>query len=179
MPINCLLSETITRVYSFDQPCENVWIIKDGVEVEISLESLNRNDIIIVVTGEVIPVDGIITEGTAMIDQQSMTGESIPVEKIAGDHVFASTLIVRGRIYIKVQKTGKDTLASELCEILKNTADFKSSLQSKGEEWADKAAMPLLCAGGLSVPMIGISRSMALLNSSPGNMVRVFASLQT
>ncbi len=163
----------------FEQPGGKVWISKDGLEIETSLESLGINDIVIVSTGEVIPVDGVITEGMAMIDQQSLTGESIPAEKEAGDRVFASTLIVRGRICIKVEKAGKDTLASELGDILKKTADFKTGLQSRGEKWADKAAIPLLCTGVLSVPLLGSSPAMAVFNSSPGNMVRVFASLQT
>ena len=163
----------------FEQPSRTVWIVKDDLEIETSLESLDINDIVVVNTGEVIPVDGIITKGAATVDQQALTGESIPAEKEAGDQVFASTLIVRGRIYIEVTEAGKDTLAFKLRDILKHTADFKTALQSKGEGWADKAAMPLLFAGALSAPLLGRSPAMAILNSSPGNMVRVFASLQT
>lgn len=163
----------------FEQPSNKVWISKDGTEIEIPLEFLDINDIVVVQTGEVIPVDGSITEGTAMIDQQSLTGESVPAEKNAGDRVFASTLIVRGRIYIKIEKAGEETLASELSDILRKTSDFKTHLQSQGERWADSVAAPLLYAGALSFPILGASRAMAVFNSSPGNMVRVFASLQT
>lgn len=163
----------------FEQPKGKIWILKENIEIEVPLESLDINDIVVVNTGEVIPIDGRITEGMAMIDQHSLTGESVPAEKSIGEQVFASTLMVRGKIFVKVQKAGKDTLTFKLGNILKHTSDFKTRTQSKGEEWADKVAVPLLCAGGLSLPIVGASSALAVINSSPGNMIRVFASIQT
>ncbi|MDM8552602.1 heavy metal translocating P-type ATPase [Desulfobacterales bacterium HSG2] len=163
----------------FGQQTDKAWILKDSSEIEIPLESVQVNDIVIVNTGEEIPVDGIITEGAAMVDQHILTGESVPAERGAGDQVFASTLIIKGRICVKVEKAGKETLASKLGDVLKHMADFKSRLQSRGEEWADKAALPLCCGCGLSLSVLGVSPALAILNSSPGNALRVYASLQT
>ena len=65
-----------------------VWLYRDGVEVQVSLDRLQAGDIIVVNTGEVVAVDGIIAEGLAMIDQHALTGESTPAEKGVGDRVF-------------------------------------------------------------------------------------------
>ena len=70
------------------------WLYRDGVEVQISMDRLEQDDIIVVNTGEVVPVDGVVVEGMAMIDQHALTGESTPSEKGVGDRVFASTLMV-------------------------------------------------------------------------------------
>jgi Cu2+-exporting ATPase len=169
--------EMLTNLFE-EQP-DKAWILKDNMEIEMPLESLCAKDIVIVKTGEVIPVDGIITDGAAMIDQHILTGESVPAEKGVGDKVFASTLIVKGRICVEVEKAGWDTTVSKLGDILNNTADFKSGLQLKGEIWADKIAPLLLGTGGLSLPLIGSSPAMAVINSGTGNALRILASLQT
>ncbi len=163
----------------FEQRPDRVWISRGEVELEIPLESLDIEDIGIVTTGEVVPVDGVITEGKALIDQQTLTGEALPAEKSEGDPVFASTLVVSGRILVKIEKAGRETLVDQLGSILQNTADFKTQLQLRGEKWADHAAAPLLSMGSMLLPLVGLSSSTALLNSSPGNSLRIFTSLHT
>ncbi len=91
----------------FENQPESVWIIKDGIEIEIPLDSLQTGDIVSVKAGESIPADGIITEGTASIDQHILTGESMPLEKAVGEPVFASTVVLSGRIVFCVEKSGK------------------------------------------------------------------------
>ncbi len=71
-----------------------------------------------------------------------------------------------------------DTTISQIGHILLHTADFKMTLQTKGEKWADKFATPLLMAGGVSTPIIGIMPAMTILYSGPGNMLKTFSSLQ-
>lgn len=161
----------------FEQKPNKVWILTDQVEREVSLESVQVNDIVVVNTGEMVPIDGLITEGVAMIDQHTLTGESQPTEKGIGDKVFASTSIVSGRIWVKVEKTGIDTTISKIGDILNRTADFKTTLQSRGEKWADKIAMPLLGISAFSSPFVGLVGTTALLNSSFGNRIRLAAPL--
>ena len=79
-----------------------VWLLKDGVEVEVLLDSLLEQDVVVVHTGDMVPVDGHIIYGMAMIDQQGLTGESTPVEKGMGNKVFASTILVAGKIHVSV-----------------------------------------------------------------------------
>jgi heavy metal translocating P-type ATPase len=170
-------TQMLTNV--FEQQPSNVWILKDHLEVEVPLEALQIDDIVVVKAGEVVPVDGVIIEGMAMIDQQALTGEAVPAEKGLGDNVFAATLVVRGRIQVKVEKTGLETTISELGEILDNTAYFKTGLQLKGEEWSNKVAMPLLATGLVSAPFLGVSSATSMLFSAPTNTVEILTSLHT
>ncbi len=163
----------------FVQQPNSVWMLKEEVEIEIPLSELKVNDIVVVSTGEVVPIDGIITQGMAMIDQHALTGESQPAEKCIGDQVFASTLIISGKIYIKVEKTGEQTTVAKIGQFLTQAAYFKTKVQSKGEELADKSVKPILGAGLLALPLFGPYGTAAVLYCSPGNITRVLASLGT
>lgn len=156
-----------------------VYVLREGVEVEASIDDLAAGDIVVVNTGETIPVDGEITAGKGAVDQHGLTGEFMPVEKEAGDRVFAATLVVSGRLQVRTEKAGIDTTVAKINTILDNTADFKTSIQVRGEKWANDAAVPLLTLGLVSLPALGFTRIMMLLYSSPSNNIRVLTSLQT
>ena len=83
-----------------------------------------------------------------MIDQHALTGESTPAEKGVGDRVFASTLLVAGKILVSVEKSGSETASAKISQILNDTAGYKLSSQHKGERLADKAVIPTLTIGG-------------------------------
>ena len=121
-----------------------VWVLSNGVEVEMPFETLKRDDIVVVNAGETVPVDGYITEGMASIDQHVLTGESRPVEKGSGDQVFALTVVSSGRIYVKVEKAGEETTAARIGQILNQTVDFKTDRQLWAETMVDKTAVPTL-----------------------------------
>ena len=163
----------------FEQIPQTAWILVDDVEVEVPIKDVKANDILVVQTGEVIPVDGVILEGLATIDQQSFTGESQPAEKGEGDCVFASTVILAGRINIKVLKSGRDTTLSSINDILIHSIDFKSKAQLKGEEWADKATLPMLGIAGILLPVVGPVATAVFINSHIGNRIRILAPLGT
>jgi len=163
----------------FVQQPSKVWILQEHIEIEVPLEALKINDVVVVKTGEVVPIDGIIVDGMATIDQHALTGEAVPAEKSIGEQVFAATIIVSGKLHIKVEKTGVETTVAKLGEILSHTADFKTSLQLKGEELADKAATPLLVSSVLSAPFLGMSSATAILFSAPVNTIRAQGSLHT
>ena len=86
-----------------------VWLVKDGQEIEIPLTQLHAGDVVVVNTGETVPVDGEVVDGTASVDQHVLTGESAPVEKSTGDKVFASTVLVAGKVFVRVVQTGEQT----------------------------------------------------------------------
>jgi cation transport ATPase len=88
-----------------EQQSHKVWILRDKIEIEVPLEAVQVNDIVVVNIGEFVPVDGIIIDGMARIDQHSLTGESKLVEKGVGESVFASTSVISGKIKVKVEKT--------------------------------------------------------------------------
>ena len=118
---------------AFGKQPRYVWLYRDGVEVQVSLDRLQKGDIIVVNTGEVVPVDGHVVEGMAMIDQHALTGESTPAEKGVGDRVFASTVMVAGKVFVSVETSGSDTASAKISQILNDTAGYKLASQHKGE----------------------------------------------
>jgi heavy metal translocating P-type ATPase len=163
----------------FEQQPRNVWLLKDNIEAETPLETVKVNDILVVNTGEVIPVDGIVVEGIATIDQHALTGESQPIEKSIGDQVFAATIIITGKIYLKVEKSGEDTTIAKIAQILNNSINVKSNIQLKGEKWANKASLPMLGMAGLIFPILGPVNTVVFINSHIGYRIRLFAPLGT
>ncbi len=162
---------------AFGKQPRYVWLYRDGVEVQISMDRLEQGDIIVVNTGEVVPVDGVIVEGMAMIDQHALTGESTPAEKGVGDKVFASTLMVAGKVFVSVEKSGSDTASAKISQILNDSAGYKLSSQHKGERLADKAVIPTLAIGSLGLATMGPAGAVAVLNSDFGTGIRMAAPL--
>jgi heavy metal translocating P-type ATPase len=154
-----------------------VWLYKDGQEIETALEKLKVGDIIMVNTGETVPVDGEIVEGMAMIDQHALTGESAPAEKTKGDKVFASTTMLAGKIQVAVTSAGSETTSAKIARILNDTAGYKMRAQSQGEELADKAVIPTLALAGLGLSTIGINGAVAVVNCDLGTGIRMAAPL--
>jgi Cu2+-exporting ATPase len=163
--------KTLINVFA-EQP-RFVWLLKNGTELEIPLSDLHIGDIIVVNAGEIIPVDGIITEGMAAIDQHALTGEAQPDEKGMGDKVLAATIVLTGRIYIQVEKTGSETIAAQIGEILNNTSEFELSLQTRGEQMADKTVLPTLATSTLALLTLGAYSSVAVLSANFAEVIRV------
>jgi Cu2+-exporting ATPase len=154
-----------------------VYLWVDGVEIETPLEKLRPGDVVVVNTGEVVPVDGEVVEGTAMIDQHALTGESTPAEKGVGDKVFASTVMVAGKAFVSVTTAGNETTSAKISQILNDTAGYKLRSQSRGEEMADKAVIPTLALGGLGLATVGVPGATAIVNCDFGTGIRMAAPL--
>jgi len=103
-----------TLVQVFGKIPKLVWLLKDGVEIEVPCEELNVGDTIVVNANEIIPVDGVIVNGTTLIDQRLLTGELQPLQKTVGDQVFAATIVLSDRIFIRVGKSSSQTLVAQL-----------------------------------------------------------------
>jgi len=163
----------------FENQPRSAWIVRSGTEVEVPFDSLLAGDIAAVKAGEIIPADGLITEGNASIDQHILTGESRPLEKGPGEPVFASTLVLAGRIRVRVEKSGKDTVVANIADLLNRTVDFKTTVQSKGERIADQSVLPTLAASAVALPLTGPAGALAVLNSYIGADVCILAPLST
>ncbi|WP_089719175.1 heavy metal translocating P-type ATPase [Candidatus Entotheonella palauensis] len=161
----------------FGQLPRTVWVEQDGIEIERPIETVQAGDIVVVDTGSVIPVDGTIASGMATIDQHMLTGESQPVEKGVGDQVFASTLMLGGRVRIQAERAGDETMVANIGDILRHTADFKTSIQSRGERLGDQMAAPFLGLGALAFPLVGPVGAGAVLLASFGYQMRLLAPL--
>ncbi|MBK1634063.1 hypothetical protein CKO31_25775, partial [Thiohalocapsa halophila] len=169
--------EMLTGV--FNRKVTTVWALHQNTEIETPIEKVQIYDTIIIHTGELIPLDGTIVKGAITVDQHMLTGESIPVEKTIGDEVFASTVVIAGYAWVKVTETGQNTVVAKIENVLQGTSHFKTSLQLKGEQWADSAATPILGLGILLWPFRGAGVATAVFNCSPGNGIRLSASAQT
>ena len=161
----------------FGQHPSHVWILVDTVETEITFDELKVTDIVIVQSSEMIPADGVIINGMASIDQHILTGEANPVEREKGDEVFASTLVLSGKIYIEVQKAGKDCTVGKIADILNKTVDFKSSTQLRSEAFSKGLVTPTLIASAFAVPVIGLAGALAVVNAHPKNKIMLIAPL--
>lgn len=147
----------------------------DGQEVETPLDKLEVGDVIVVHTGETVPVDGEVVSGMAMVDQHMLTGESAPVEKIKGDKVLASTTLIAGKVLVAVTSAGEDTTSAKLARILNDTAGYKLRSQSQGEELADRAVLPTLALGALGLATTGVPGATAVINCDLGTGIRMAA----
>lgn len=159
----------------FGKQVSTAWLLVDGAEVETPIEALNVGDVIVVNTGEQIPVDGVVLSGSAMVDQQSLTGESVPVDKQKDSEVFATTVLVAGKIELSVKEKGHDTVASRIVKIIDQAANYKVGVQSSGEKIADKMVLPTLGLGSLGLVTAGPGGMLAIINADFGTGIRVAA----
>ncbi len=103
-------------------------LVRDGIETEVPIETVAVNDIFVVRPGESIPVDGVVLEGTSAVNEAALTGESIPVDKQAGDLVSAATVNQSGFIKCKASRVGEDTTLSQIIRMVSDAAATKAPI---------------------------------------------------
>ena len=103
-------------------------VLRDGQEVEVSIEDVQKGDIFVVRPGENIPVDGIVLEGHSAVNESALTGESIPVDKAEGDVVSAATLNQSGFIKCQATRVGEDTTLSQIIQMVSDAAATKAPI---------------------------------------------------
>ena len=103
-------------------------IVRDGEEVEVSIDQVRKGDIFVVRPGENIPVDGIVLEGSSAVNESALTGESIPVDKKPGDAVSAATLNHSGFIRCEATRVGEDTTLSQIIQMVSDAAATKAPI---------------------------------------------------
>lgn len=108
---------------------ETAVLFRDGVETVVRIEELQIGDIVVVKPGERIAADGTITEGSSSVNQASITGESVPVDKTVGDEVFAGTINGQGALFIRVTQTSESSLFSKIIRLVQEAQDEKPASQ--------------------------------------------------
>lgn len=103
-------------------------LIREGKEVEVSIQDVKKGDIFIVRPGENIPVDGVVIEGNSSVNESALTGESIPVDKTVGDNVSAATINQSGFIKCKAERVGEDTTLSQIIQMVSDAAATKAPI---------------------------------------------------
>ncbi len=104
-------------------------VVRDGVEKDIPIEEVEVGDVIVVRPGEKVPVDGKITEGNSSLDESMLTGESLPVEKKAGDFVVGATINKFGTFKFEATKVGRDTVLSQIIKMVEDAQGSKAPIQ--------------------------------------------------
>jgi Cu2+-exporting ATPase len=162
-----------TLIGAFNTQSASVWAVMDGVEVEVPVKQIQIGDIVSVHAGQRIPIDGLIVDGTAAIDQHMLTGEAQLVEKGCGERVLASTMVITGKLHIQVEKAGHETLAAQIGDILNKTLDYKQQIIATSQTIADRSALPTLLLSALALPVRGLSSALAILYPAAGYNLRL------
>lgn len=123
-----------------------VWKVENGQEVQTEAERIETGDIVVVRMGNIIPFDGVVESGDALVNQASMTGEAIPVRKEEGASVFAGTVVEEGEISVRVTAVGGSGRYDKIVRMIEESEKLKSGLESKAEGLADKL-VPYTFAG--------------------------------
>lgn len=143
---------------------DTVWKVVDGTEVEVSLADVQAGDLVSVKMGSTIPLDGEVQSGDAMVNQASMTGESMPVHKTAGLTVYAGTVVEDGEIVVKVKGSAGNSRYDRIVKMIQDSESFKSNLESRASHLADKL-VPWCLGGTLLTYLItrNLTRAMSIL----------------
>ena len=115
-----------------------VWLRSGGTEVLEDADKIQTGDMVVVHMGNVIPFDGVIAEGEAMVNQASLTGESVPVRKVEGNSVYAGTVVEEGEAVITVKAVGGSSRYEKIAAMIEDTEKLKSGVESKAEHLADR-----------------------------------------
>jgi Cu2+-exporting ATPase len=126
---------------------ETAYIEKDGTKIEVPIEEISIGDIVVVYAGGRIPVDGIVNEGKAVVNESVLTGEDKPVLKEVGAKVYAGTNVVDGKIYIRVEQKGTDTIISKIAHMVESYMDQKPAIYDRFNKLADATVLPILSIG--------------------------------
>ena len=125
----------ISGLLSLDQ--RHVWLVKDGAEVQVPVETVRAGDVIAAHTGEKIVIDGRVVSGNAAVNQASITGESNPALKHAGSPVYAGSVVEAGELVIAVEKVGKDTSLSHIVHLVEEAQTRKAPVQNFADQMAN------------------------------------------
>jgi len=151
-------------------------VIRDGVVVSIPSCELAVGDQVVVYPGDMIPVDGEIIAGRALIDQKSITGEGLPVTRGTGEAAFAATVIRDGQLTICASRVGADTTAGQIVRLVESAPIGDTRMQNHAERLADRLVVPeLVLATGTAVLSADFNRFLSLVIVDYGTGIRVAA----
>lgn len=129
---------------------EPVHVLENGGEKTIPVEALKPGDLVIVREGIMIPCDGNVEGGEGMVNQASITGESLPVEKKSGSSVFAGTILCEGELIVRTRSTGRDTKVQNIIQMIDNSQNLKAMVQKRSELLAEKIVPLNFALAGLT-----------------------------
>src|SRR6201996_305942 len=155
---------------------KTAWVLRDDQVVQIPAAELAVGDLVVVYPGEMIPVDGEIIEGQATIDQKTITGEGLPVNRGVGETAFAATVIREGQITVRALRVGNATTAGQIVHLVESAPIGDTRMQNHAERFADRLVTPTLAlAAGTAAVTGDFQRFLSLVIVDYGTGIRVAA----
>jgi Cu2+-exporting ATPase len=155
---------------------KTAWVLCDGNVVSVPATELKAGDLVVVYPGEMIPVDGEIIDGSATIDQKTITGEGLPVSRGKGEAAFAATVIREGQITIRALRVGDATTAGQIVHLVESAPIGDTRMQNHAERFADRLVTPTLAlATGTAAVTGDFNRFLSLVIVDYGTGIRVAA----
>ena len=152
------------------------WVIRDNVIMSVPASQLAVDDHVVVYPGDVIPVDGEIIDGHAMIDQKTITGEGLPIMRGKGEAVFAATVIRDGQLTVRAIRVGASTTAGQIAQLVESAPIGDTRMQNHAEKFADRLVAPTLgLAVGTAALTADFNRFLSLVIVDYGTGIRVSA----
>ncbi len=127
---------------------DEIWVERDGAEIQIEAAEVRVGDTVIAATGSMIAVDGTVLGGEAMVNEATMTGESVPVARRRGDAVLSGTLVQEGRLRIYAEKVGAQAAAARIADFVEQSLAVKSTTQLEASRMADRLVPIVLGLAG-------------------------------
>jgi heavy metal translocating P-type ATPase len=152
------------------------WVIRDGEVVAVPAGEVAMADLVVVHAGEMVPVDGEVVEGHATIDQKTITGEGLPVNRGAGEIVFAATVLREGQITVRAMRVGGETTAAQIVKLVEAAPIGETRMQNHAERLADRLVVPTLGLAVCTAAVTGdFNRFLSLVIVDYGTGIRVSA----
>ena len=143
---------------------EKVWLQRDGQEILVPSEQIEPGDKVVVRMGNMVPFDGVVADGDGMVNQASMTGESIPVHKSEGSTVYAGTVLEEGELTVEVRQVTGSGKFDKIVSMIEESQKLKSSMEGKAEHLADRLVPYTLAGTGLAYLLTrNVTKALAVL----------------
>jgi heavy metal translocating P-type ATPase len=155
---------------------KTAWVIRDNVITAVPANEVVIGDEVVIYPGEIIPIDGEIIDGHAMIDQKTITGEGLPVMRAKGEAVFAATVIRDGQLTVRAIRVGSLTTAGQIARLVESAPVGDTRMQNHAEKLADRLVLPTLAlASGTAAISGDFNRFLSLVIVDYGTGIRVAA----
>jgi heavy metal translocating P-type ATPase len=152
------------------------WLVRGGAVVAVPASELAVGDVVVVYHGEMIPVDGEIIDGRALIDQKTITGESLPVARALGEAAYAATIVREGQLRVRAIRVGSGTTAGQIAQLVESAPSGDTRMQNHAERFADRLVVPTLSlAVGVAAVTSDFNRFLSLVIIDYGTGIRVAA----
>jgi Cu2+-exporting ATPase len=152
------------------------WVVRDGQKVRVIVAEVQLGETVVTYPGERIAVDGTVLSGKALVDQASLTGESVPVEKEEGSPVYAATVVREGKLYIRAERIGSETEAAQILRLVEAAPARETKIQNYAVKWANDLVPYSFVGGAIGAVMGGgLQGAAAVLIIDYGTGIRIAA----